>query len=91
MTFRGAGRVRWSVMYLAGLIHSKQPAWLRPPAEAVGGLFHFFRVKQAPPLAPCEAVWPNGKGLGWSAEGPRFDSVSALLSLQKLWSVDTAL
>ena len=63
MTFRGAGRVQWSVMYLAGLIHSKQPAWVRPPAEAVGGLFHFFRVKQAPPLAPCEAVWPSGKGL----------------------------
>jgi len=63
MTFRGAGRVQWSVMYLAGLIHSKQPAWVRPPAEAVGRLFHFFRVKQAPPLAPCEAVWPSGKGL----------------------------
>ena len=21
----------------------------------------------------CEAVWPSGKALGWSAEGPRFD------------------
>ena len=33
-----------------------------------------------------EPVWPSGKAL---AEGPRFDSTSALLSLQKLWSVDT--
>ena len=39
----------------------------------------------------CESIWPNGKGLGWWAEGPRFDSVSALLSLQNLWSVDTVL
>ena len=26
-----------------------------------------------------------------NTEGPRFESVSALLSLQKLWSVDTVL
>ena len=29
-----------------------------------------------------EPVWPSGKA------GPRFESASALLSLQKLWSVD---
>ena len=36
----------------------------------------------------CGSVWPSGKALGWEA-GPRFDSASALLSLQKLGSVDT--
>ena len=35
--------------------------------------------------------WPSGKALGWYAEGPRFESASALLSPQKLWSVDTVL
>ena len=34
----------------------------------------------------CEPVWPSSK-----AEGPRFESASALLSLQKLWSVDIVL
>ena len=29
-------------------------------------------------------VWPRGKALGWYAEGLRFESASALLSLQKL-------
>ena len=38
-----------------------------------------------------EPVWPSGKALGWQAEGPRFESASALLSLQKLGSVDTVL
>ena len=38
-----------------------------------------------------EPVWPRGKALGRYAEGPRFESASALLSLQKLWSVDTVL
>ena len=36
----------------------------------------------------CEPVWPSGKALDWEAEGPRFDSASAVLSLQKgcgLW------
>ena len=36
----------------------------------------------------CEPVWPSGMALGWEAEGPRFDTASALLSLQKgcgLW------
>ena len=36
-------------------------------------------------------MWPSGKALGWKAEGPRFESASALLSLQKFWSVDTVL
>ena len=39
--------------------------------------------------AQVEPAWPSGKAFGWWAEGPRFDSTSALLSLQKLWSVDT--
>ena len=35
-------------------------------------------------------VGPSGKALlGWL--GPRFESASALLSLQKLWSVETVL
>ena len=38
----------------------------------------------------CKPAWPSGKTFGWEAQGPRFDSVSALLSLQKL-SVDTLL
>ena len=36
----------------------------------------------------CEPVWPSRKALGWSAEGPRFNSTSVFLSLQKdcdLW------
>ena len=40
---------------------------------------------------PGEPVWPSGKALGWKAEGFRFESTSVLLSLQKLWSVDTVL
>ena len=36
-------------------------------------------------------VWPSGKAVGWQVEGPRFDTASALLSLQKLWFVDTVL
>ena len=38
----------------------------------------------------CEPVWPSGKALGWKPEGPRFDTASALLSLQKgcgLWTL----
>ena len=40
--------------------------------------------------ASGEPVWPSGKALGWEAEGPRFDTVSALLSLQRgcgLWTL----
>ena len=33
--------------------------------------------------ADSEPVWPSGKALGWLTEGPRFDTASALLSLQK--------
>ena len=41
---------------------------------------------------PGAAVWPSGKALGLvSTEGLRFESASAILSLQKLWSVDTVL
>ena len=42
-------------------------------------------------MSVCEPVWPSGKALSWKAEGPRFESASALLCLQKLWSVDTVL
>ena len=41
-------------------------------------------------ICACEPVWPSGKALGWQAEGPRFDTASALLSLQKdggLWTL----
>ena len=39
-----------------------------------------------------EPVWPSGKALGWEVAeaGPRFDTASALLSLQKgcgLWTL----
>ena len=40
--------------------------------------------------AKGEPVWLSGKALGWQAEGPRFDTASALLSLQKgcgLWTL----
>ena len=30
-------------------------------------------------LLACEPVWPSGKAIGWSAEGHRFESASALL------------
>ena len=39
----------------------------------------------------CEPVWPSDKALGWYTEGPQFESALALLSLQKLCSVDTVL
>ena len=44
-----------------------------------------MRDTQTPPedVPLCEPVWPSGKALGWLAEGPRFDTASALLSLQK--------
>ena len=38
-----------------------------------------------------EPVWPSGKVLGWWTGTHWFESASALLSLQKLWSVDTVL
>ena len=38
-----------------------------------------------------QLVWPSGKVLGWSAEEPRYKSALALLSVQKLWSLDTVL
>ena len=50
------------------------------------------KYKNSPVRASeSEPVWPSGKALGWSAEGPRFDPLSALLSLQKLWFIDTVL
>ena len=41
------------------------------------------------PPHTSEPVWSSGKALGWEVEGPRFDSASALPSLQKgchLWT-----
>ena len=45
----------------------------------------------SPLKAECHwpVVWPSGKALGWWAEGPRFDSASVLVPLQKLRFVDT--
>ena len=41
---------------------------------------------------PVEPVWPSGKALvRLVSRGLRFESASALLSLQKLLSVDTVL
>ena len=38
-----------------------------------------------------EPVWPSDKAIwGWYAGGPQFDSASAVLSLQKVWFMDTA-
>ena len=42
-------------------------------------------------LTDREPVWPSGKTLGWQAEGRRFESALALISLQELWFVDTIL
>ena len=53
-------------------------------------LLIIYRARCAHPYR-CEPAWPSGKALVWKAEGPRFESASALLSLQKLWSVDTVL
>ena len=39
-------------------------------------------------LGWCKLVRSSSEVLGWSAEGPRFESAVALLSLQKLWSCD---
>ena len=37
-----------------------------------------------------EPVWPSDKAIwGWYAGRPRFDSASAVLSLQKVWFMDT--
>ena len=35
-------------------------------------------------LVLSKPVWPRGRAVGWQAEGPRFESALALLSLQKL-------
>ena len=54
-------------------------------ADALPG----YKIKQTG-LIDCEPVWPSGKALGWEAKGPRFDTASALLSLQKgcgLWTL----
>ena len=58
----------------------------------VGGSTYFntYKVQLCSPDRR-EPVWPSGKALDWQAEGPRFESASALLHLQKLWSVDTVL
>ena len=38
-----------------------------------------------------EPVWPSGKALGWSAEGPRFDPLRLSFPLKKMWLMDTVL
>ena len=39
----------------------------------------------------CEPVWPSGKALGLVSRRTSVRSASALLSLQKLWFMDTVL
>ena len=39
----------------------------------------------------CKLVWPNGKALDCQVLGPWVNCVSALLSHQRLWSMDTVL
>ena len=40
----------------------------------------------------CEPVWPSGKAVGWSADGPRFDTrFGSPFSSKRLWFVDTVL
>ena len=49
-----------------------------------------IKQKQNERTVTSEPVWPCGKALGWYAEGPRFDTASALLYLQKgcgLWTL----
>ena len=50
-----------------------------------------YKIKSLILTSCSEPVWPSGKALGWKVEGPQFESASALLSLQKLWSVNTVL
>ena len=57
----------------------------------VGGRGYRIDKAQKTHVWTCEPVWPSGKALGWYAEGYRFESTSAVLSLQKLWPVDTCL
>ena len=62
--------------------------------KAVLGVWPYLCIRAHSMCGPSqsEPVWPSGKAaLGWTAEGPRFESPSVLLSLQKLWSVDTVL
>ena len=42
--------------------------------QAISNVLHF------PMMNNSEPVWPSGKALGCQAEGPRFDSASALSS-----------
>ena len=57
---------------------------------AVGFFFFFFNPlpglhrtgAAVVHLEDCEVVWPSSEALGWNAEGPRFESASALLSLK---------
>ena len=42
-------------------------------------------------LVGREPVWPSGKALGWLSRRTSVRSASALLSLQKLWFMDTVL
>ena len=55
-----------------------------------GRVFKLGEVSRLEMLQWCEPVWPSGKALGWKAEGLRFESASALISLQKgcgLWTL----
>ena len=57
---------------------------LAPPTLVIAKVLWVRRHRHEP-------VWPSGKSLDWQAEGNRFESASAHLCLQKLWSADTVL
>ena len=74
--------------------------WRRPVAHLIGAVVsemrHLEEMIMEGLIFPagfetgCEPVWPSGKA--GKAEGPRFESASALLSLQRrLWFVVTVL
>ena len=54
-------------------------------------ILSLYAYHQKECVSVCEPVWPSDRALGWKAQGLQFDSALALLSLQKLWSVDTVL
>ena len=70
---------RWYGIYAPRKVHIRSTMSLTKNPQSC--ILNSFNVHMF-----CEPVWPSGKALGWEAEGPRFESASALLSLQKLRS-----
>ena len=50
-----------------------------------------IKQKQNERSVTCEPVWPSGKGVRLVSRGTSVRIRLALLSFQKLWSVDTVL